>query len=375
VARVPEVKDAIGAGTGALGLALLGLAVGSLLTMPMAGRWCDRFGSDRVVVVSAIGTAVALQGPAHVSSALALGLALAVYGAAFGTLDVAMNVQAVAVVRRLGRPVMPWFHAAFSVGGLIGALLGGAAASVGLTPAVHFSLVTVTATAVVLYARPRLLTAAPTAGEDGVDARAPRSRHRRLLLAGLGALAAFAAIAEGGMADWSALFLRDVRDTGAGVAALGYAAFSIAMTIGRVGGERAISGLGPTRVLRLGGLVAAAGIVAAVVIPSPATAMLGFALVGVGFSCAFPLALTMAGESGPRGGGAEIAVVSVIGYLGFLVGPPLIGLLAEVAGLRSALLAIAAAGAGLAALAGVVVAAADRDRSGAARPPTAVDAA
>jgi MFS family permease len=375
VARVPEVKDAIGAGTGALGLALLGLAVGSLVTMPMAGRWCDRFGSDRVVVVSAIGTAVALQGPAHVSSALALGLALAAYGAVFGTLDVAMNVQAVAVVRRLDRPVMPWFHAAFSLGGLMGALLGGGAASVGLTPAVHFSLVTVLATAVVLCTRPHLLATAPTAGADALGAQAPRSRHRRLLLAGLGALAAFAAIAEGGMADWSALFLRDVRDTGPGVAALGYAAFSIAMTIGRVGGERAISGLGPTRVLRLGGLVAAAGIVAAVVIPSPATTMLGFALVGVGFSCAFPLALTIAGESSPGDGGAEIAAVSVIGYLGFLVGPPAIGFLAEATGLRSALLAIAAAGAALAALAGIVVAAADRDRASADRPPAPVDAA
>jgi len=374
VVRVPEVKDAIGAGTGALGLALLGLAAGSLLTMPMAGRWCDRFGSDHVVVVSAIGTAVALQGPAHVSSPLALGLVLAAYGAVFGTLDVAMNVQAVAVVRRLGRPVMPWFHAAFSLGGLIGALLGGAAAGVGLSPAAHFSLVTVVAVAVVLCARPRLLATAPAAGPDRDRARAPRSRQRRLLLAGLGALAASAAIAEGGMADWSALFLRDVRDTGAGVAALGYAAFSIAMTIGRMGGERAIAGLGPTRVLRLGGLVAATGIVAAVVIPSPATALLGFALVGVGFSCAFPLALTIAGESGPGGGGAEIAAVSVIGYLGFLVGPPLIGLLAEVAGLRSAMLAIAAAGAGLAALAGIVVAAAEHDRSGADQPTAPVDA-
>jgi MFS family permease len=347
------VKDAVGAGTGALGLALLGIAAGSLLTMPLAGRWCDRFGSTRVVVVSGIATAVSLNGPAHASSPLTLGLALSAYGAVFGALDVAMNVQAVAVVRRLARPVMPWFHAAFSLGGLTGALLGATAAGIGLSPAVHFSLVTVVAVAVMLYARPRLLAtlSASEARTRAVSARRPR--RLRLLLAGLGALAACAAVGEGGMADWSALFLRDVRDTGAGVAALGYAAFSIAMTIGRLGGERAIARLGPTRVLRLGGCAAAAGVVVGVVVPSPVTAMLGFAVVGIGFSCAFPLALTIAGESGPGGGGAEIATVSVIGYLGFLAGPPLIGLLAEVAGLRSAMLVIAAAGVGLTALAGV----------------------
>jgi MFS family permease len=374
VARVPVVKDAIGAGTGALGLALLGLAAGSLLTMPMAGRWCDRYGSDRVVVVSGIATAVVLQGPAQASSPLSLGLALTAYGAAFGALDVAMNVQAVVLVRRLERPLMPSFHAAFSVGGLAGALLGAGAASLGLSPAVHFALVTVAAVAIVLYARPRLLAIAPTAGLGTDRAAAPRSRRLRLLLAGLGASAACAAVGEGGMADWTALFLRDVRNSGAGVAALGYAAFSIAMTIGRVGGERAISHLGPARVLRYGGLAAATGIVIAVVVPSPATALVGFALVGIGFSCAFPLALMIAGESGPGAGAAEIATVSVIGYIGFLAGPPLIGLLAEVAGLPSAMLAIAVAGGALAALAGVAAAADEHNNSEADRTAVPADA-
>jgi len=362
VARVPAVKDAIGAGTGALGLALLGLAAGSLLTMPLAGRWCDRFGSGRVVVVSGIATAVMLQGPAHASSPVTLGLALAAYGAVFGALDVAMNVQAVAVVRRLARPVMPSFHAAFSVGGLAGALLGAGAAGVGLSPAVHFCLVTMAAITTVWRVRPHLLATVPAVAPDGRRVATPRSRRLRLLLAGLGAMAGCAAVGEGGMADWTALYLRDVRDTGAGVAALGFAAFSIAMTIGRLGGERAIARLGPSLVLRSGGLAAAAGIVAAVVVPSPVAALLGFALVGLGFSCAFPLALTIAGESGSGEGGAEIATVSVIGYLGFLAGPPLIGLLAEVAGLHLALLAIAAAGVGLAALAGVVPRADEDDR-------------
>jgi MFS family permease len=355
VARVPAVKDAVGAGTGALGVALLGIAVGSLLTMPMAGRWCDRYGSGRVVLVTGLATALALQAPAHVQRPVTLGLALVLYGAAFGALDVAMNVQAVAVVRRLERPIMPWFHAAFSLGGLTGALVGAGAAGVGVSPAWHFALVTVATAAVVLAARPHLLPPEP-AQHDRTDAPVVGRRRRRvpLLLVGLGAIAASAAVGEGGMADWAALFLRDVRDTGAGFAALGYAAFSVAMTAGRLGGEKAIGRFGPMRVLRYGGLAAASGIVATVVVPSPVVALVGFALVGIGFSCAFPVALTTAGESGTGSGGSEIATVSVIGYLGFLAGPPLIGLLAEVVGLRGAMLAIAAAGVGLAALGSTV---------------------
>jgi MFS family permease len=141
------------------------------------------------------------------------------------------------------------------------------------------------------------------------------------------------------MADWTALFLRDVTGARAGVAALGFAAFSITMTAGRLGGEAAIRRLGAVRLLRLGGAAATTGVLLAV---------------GLGFSCAFPLALTTAGESSDGSGGSEIAAVSVIGYLGFLVGPPLIGLLADAVDLRAGILAVAAPTLGLVALAGVV---------------------
>jgi MFS family permease len=358
VARVPAIKDAVGAGAGALGLALLCIALGSLITMPIAGRLCERIGSDRAVALSGVAIAAAIVGPAHATDPASLGLALAAYGGAFGVLDVAMNVQAVTVVRRLQRPVMPWFHAAFSLGGLAGALLGATAAGIGVSPAVHFLGVGAGTAAVIAYARPRLLRGAAPAhsSEERDTSRTARPRRLRLLLAGLGGIAACAAVGEGGMADWTALFLRDERDTSAGFAALGYAAFSIAMATGRIGGEQAIRRLGPVRVLQAGGIAAATGTVAAVLVPSPAAALVGFALVGIGFSCAFPLALATAGESGSGTGGAEIATVSVIGYLGFLGGPPLIGLLAEAVGLRVAMLAIAAAGAGIAALARVVAA-------------------
>jgi MFS family permease len=361
VARVPAVKDAVGAGTGALGVALLGIAGGSLVSMPLAGRLCDRIGSDRAVVLSGIATGVALLGPSVAGDPITLGLTLALYGAAFGMLDVAMNVQAVAVVRRLDRPVMPWFHAAFSLGGLVGALTGGTAAGLELSVTVHFLVVAMATAGVIRMARPRLPRDPGPLHPETRTAPTRRPRRLRVLLAGLGAIAACAAVGEGGMADWTALFLRDVRSTGEGVAALGFAAFSITMTTGRIGGEAALRRWGATRVLRIGGIAAAAGTVGAVLIPSPVAALVGFALVGIGFSCAFPIALTTAGESVTGSGGSEIATVSVIGYLGFLGGPPLIGMLAEVAGLRVAMLAIAAAAAGLAALAQVAIAPARPD--------------
>jgi MFS family permease len=411
VARIPAVKDDVGATAAGLGLALLGVALGSLVTMPLAGRLCERLGSRRVVVAGVLLTALSLPGPGLATSTLTLGLALAAYGAASGLVDVAMNVQAVAVVRRAGRPIMPWFHAAYSLGGLTGAVFGALAARAGLPPvanlAVGAAVLAVAAPAVRRHlvpdrvtpaaapattppaptapaaADPALttvdagagtaqatspgpaapnLTAAPApaaraaASADAVAANAPPEARRRRpwALAGLGAIAACAALGEGAMADWSALFLRDERGAGAGAAALGYAAFAVAMTAGRLGGEAAIRRLGATAALRAGAAAATLGIVVAVVVTSPLAGMAGFGLVGLGLSCAFPLALTTAGESGDGAGGSEIARVSVVGYLGFLLGPPLIGFVADQVGLRGAVLAVALPALALVALAGAV---------------------
>lgn len=363
VTRVPAVKDALDTTTGPLGVALLGIGVGSLISMPFSGRLCQRYGSATVVTASGLAIAAVLLGPAVAGSVVVLGVMLLFYGASFGLLDVAMNVQAVIVVKQVGRPIMPLFHAAFSAGGLAGAGTGGLAAAADLDPLPHFALVGVAVATTVLWARRHLL---PDEAEVEAEADTPADtptdgaaggRHRvrfDAFVVGVGALAACAALGEGAMADWTALFLRDVRDVDAGPAAAGFAAFSVAMTTGRLGGERAIERLGQARVLQLGGVLAAAGIVLAVAVPSPVAGVVGFLLVGLGLSCGFPLAISAAGESGPGSGSAEIAAVSVIGYLGFLLGPPLVGLLAEVVGLGTAMLTVAASSVGLALLAPVL---------------------
>ncbi len=375
VTRVPAVKDALDTTTGPLGVALLGIGVGSLISMPFSGRLCQRYGSATIVTASGLAIAAVLLGPAVAGSVVVLGAMLLFYGASFGLLDVAMNVQAVIVVKQVDRPIMPLFHAAFSAGGLAGAGTGGLAAAADLDPLPHFALVGVAVATTVLWARRHLLpdeAEAEAAADADADARADTpadaagGRHTvrfDAFVVGVGALAACAALGEGAMADWTALFLRDVRDVDAGPAAAGFAAFSVAMTTGRLGGERAIERLGQARVLQLGGVLAAAGTVLAVAVPSPVAGVVGFLLVGLGLSCGFPLAISAAGESGPGSGSAEIAAVSVIGYLGFLLGPPLVGLLAEVVGLGTAMLAVAASSVGLALLAPVL------DRSPVPAPP------
>ena len=358
VTRVPAVKDAVDTGTGPLGLALLGIGAGSLMSMPFSGRLCERYGSGRIVTASGLGMSVVLLLPAVAPDVVVLGLTLLLYGAGFGLLDVSMNVQAVAVVKKLERPIMPWFHAAFSAGGLLGAATGGLAAQADLGLVPHFALVGTVMAAVVAWAHRHLLPDPPPPEPPPEPAPAVETERRRRRLTayvvGVGAIAACAALGEGVMADWTTLFLRDVRDVDAGPAAAGFAAFSIAMTAGRLGGETAIRRLGATRVLQVGGTTAALGVLLAVVVPSPVAAVAGFLLVGLGLSCGFPLAISAAGESGEGSGSNEIATASIIGYLGFLLGPPLIGLLAEVVGLGPALLAVAVSSGGLVALAPVL---------------------
>lgn len=370
VARIPAIKDDLDVSDGTLGLALLGIAVGSLVTMPLAGRWCERFSSGTVVVTSMLAVAGALALLAHAPNPAALGGLLMLYGASFGVMDVAMNVQAVALVRRTGRPIMPWFHAGFSFGGLIGAATGGLAAAADVAPSWHFLVVGGALVATAAAVRPHFLpdpTDAPAEAGDaaartGADAdldvgtasSPTRSAVPGWLIAGLGAIAACATLTEGAMADWSTLFLRDVRDLDAGVAAVGFAAFSVTMTAGRLGGEAAIARLGPATVLRLGGISTAIGIVLATAVPAPVAGVVGFAFVGAGMCCVFPLALTTAGEAGSGSGSREIARVSVIGYVGFLVGPPAIGLLSELVGLGGALVALLVPAVGLALLAPLV---------------------
>jgi MFS family permease len=368
--RIPAVKAATHASPAVLGLALLGLSGGAIATMTISGALCRRFGAGRMTVGSAILLSVALLLPPLARSALSLGLALLVFGAAYGSLNVSMNSLAISVVAALRRPVMPSFHAAWSFGGLAGAALGGLLAQ-HLAPLPHFALVCAAGLAVTAWCGRTLLThplaaAGAVTGEipdpregaggqgaipdssvspdssTGHGGRASRSSSvgrgglgrgwRVVLLFGLIALCS--AYGEGAIGDWGALHLRQDLGAGPGLAAAGYAAFALAEACGRLAGSWLLLRLGQTRVLVLGGLTACAGMLAAALAPSVPVALAGFALTGLGVANMFPAAMTRAGlVAGPNG----VAAASTLGYAGFLLGPPTIGFLATAVGLSTGL--------------------------------------
>lgn len=337
--RVPAVAEQIGANEGALGLSLLGASIGMIAAASLTGRWCARFGARALVGVSSLATVVVLPVLAGVGSPVQLGLVLVGLGASVGMLDVAMNVAAVTVVRRTGRPIMPIFHAGFSFGALAGSAGAAVAAAnrVGLFG--HFllvSILTIVVTAAVIKFVPRE-DAVQQAGE-----RRPvnRSLLRRPVLWLLGAIALCSAIVEGASADWSALFAVRERGLGEAAAALTFSVFSVTMAVTRLLGERAERRWGPDRLLVGGALIAGGGLLFAVLVPVPAATYVGFALAGAGLAFSFPIALNLAGAVGRRGDGTggerEIGFVTTIAYSGFLLGPPMIGGIAHLTNLEVA---------------------------------------
>jgi MFS family permease len=320
--------------------------------MPLAGALAARAGSRRAtrlafVLMCAATAVVALAPSLPALAALALAL-----GVGMGSLDVSMNLHGVTVERRYGRPILAGFHAAFSLGGLAGAGLGALAAGAALDARVHLALAAAVALVVGLAWSRRFLpgTADAAASSEPVFARPPRR------LWALGALAFACLVIEGASADWSGVYLNEELGTGAGLAALGFTAFSVTMTAGRLVGDRLVEAAGSVRVARLGGLWAAGGFGLALLAGRPGAALAGFACLGVGMASIVPIVFRAAGQVPGLLPGVSIAAVSTFGYFGFVVGPPLIGGVAELVGLPAALGALVLLALAVAALASTTAA-------------------
>lgn len=350
VVRIPAIKEQTGASASDLGLALLGVSAGAVVTMTLTGRLCRRYGSPAVTVCSAVLLSLSMALPPLTHSALALGLVLLVFGAAYGGINVAMNSAAVDLVAALRRPVMPGFHAAFSLGGMVGAGLGGLVAG-GLSPTVHLLALTATGLAVTALAAPALLahrTPASEASPGGTSAPARLTGRTRRLVVLFGVIALCTAYGEGAMADWSALHLEQDLHAHPGVAAAGYSLFALAMTAGRLSGTLLLERLGQTRTLVLGGATAAAGMLLGALAPTVWAALAGFAVAGLGLANIFPVAV---GRAGALAGPAGVAAASTLGYGGMLLGPPAIGFLADWFSLPAALTTVALLAGGAAVIA------------------------
>ncbi|MYW70474.1 MFS transporter [Streptomyces sp. SID8379] len=342
VVRIPAIKAQTGASASTLGLALLGVSAGAVITMMLTGRLCRRFGSHQVTVALGVLLPLTVVLPPLTHSPLTLGLVLLVFGAAYGGINVAMNSAAVDLVAELGRPVMPSFHAAFSLGGMVGSGLGGLVAA-HLSPTRHLLVIAVFGLVVTAAAGPTLLRHRPPRLQERI--RTPESepsrrldRGTRVLVLVLGLIALCTAYGEGALADWSALHMEQDLHAHPGVAAASYSCFAFAMTIGRLTGTTLLERLGRTRTVVFGGAIGAVGMLFGALAPSVWLALVGFAVTGLGLANLFPVAIERAGAlAGPTG----VAAASTLGYGGMLLGPPAIGFMADWFSLPLALTSVA----------------------------------
>jgi Na+/melibiose symporter-like transporter len=255
-------------------------------------------------------------------------LSLGLFGACNSTLDVSMNAQAIAVERCYQRAIMSSFHGLFSLGGLVGAALAGLAMSFNTGSVQHVVTATILSLVLATLVLPGLLPSEPQQQKTGPTFVKPTGALLRL-----GSLAFLGLLAEGSMADWSAVYLQHVLKTSSAVAATGFAAFSLMMAAGRFGGDALVNRFGPSLLLRGSSLLAAGGLGLGVLIGEPLIAIVGFGFVGLGIANIIPVLFSAAGRVRGIPPGIALAAVASTGYFGFLAGPPLIGLTAELTNL------------------------------------------
>jgi len=338
-ARLPEIKTQIHASNGLLGLTLAAVTVGSFLTMLVVGSAITRYGSRAMAMIGAGLSIAILPLLALPHSAAALAALLFCYGVSIAWMDVSMNTQAVLVESEAPRPLMSGFHGWFSVGGLAGAALSVLAIHAGLSPAQHFTLITAGLALVALVSAPRLMHGDAAEGDD---TKLRLQRVPRALLP-LALIIFCGLVGEGAAGTWSGVYLRDrVHVTSAWVPAA-FAAFSLTMAIGRFLGDGARVRFGTVRLVLVSGLIAGSGMLLAVAWPSRGAVIVGFALVGLGLAPVYPSVMSVAGSSGVAPPGEAVALIAMVGWMSFLVSPPLVGGVADAISLRFAFFLIAVA--------------------------------
>ncbi len=335
-AQIPLVKARLGLTDGELGLALFGAPIGSVVAIVGTGWLLSRLGSRRMMQVCLLGGCAVAWTVGIAASSLQLFLALAVWGAFQGALDVSMNAQAVYVERRMGIPIMSSFHGIWSVGAFIGVGIGAVAVAAGVPLAAQLVVLGVLG---LLVAEPptRLLLPDPPAHREVDAGRGTASAWRNPVVLMLGLVVLASMLCEGAAADWSAVYLHDSLGAPAALAALGYAAFAAAMVVQRLSGDRVLARAAARSVLPVLAIVAAIGMTVTLVVGSPAIALVGFATLGIGVALVVPASFTVAGHLSGVPAGSAIAAVSAVGWVGFVAGPPLIGHIADAVTLPVAL--------------------------------------
>jgi len=332
VAHIPWVQERFDLSKSAMGLVIVAMAIAVILAFPIAGQAIVRHGSERIVWIGGIAMALAINLPVLAPRPALVALGLLVLGGASATMDVAMNSHGVKVEKELGKPIMSSLHAGWAFGGMAGAGFAALCAALGVDPRVTVAVSSVLLLALLVATASRIGHGSAAAGEETPGFTLP---SRGVLL--LATLCLLVMVTEGAMADWGGLYLRQDLGASAALAALAYSFFTGGMTVGRVVGDWVNRRIGAVALLRWGALLTGAPLGAMLLIGQPAAALIGLFVVGLGVANGVPLMFSAAGRQPDMPPGPGIAAVSSMGSLGFLAGPPVIGVLADAISLPWAL--------------------------------------
>lgn len=339
--RIPDIKTKLQLSDAGLGLILFALPVGQMVSLPISAGLVSRFGSKTLLIVGALLYPLTLVLLAISGTTMLLALSLFVFGLWANLMNIAMNTQAVAVENIYGRSIMASFHGIWSLAGFAGAVIGSFFVSASLSPLIHFTLICLV-TGVLVWAAHKHTV--PVDNSSSVKQPLFVRPDKRILILGL--IAFCCMVCEGAMADWSGVYYQKVVQSPETLTTIGYVAFMSTMATGRFVGDWLVTKFGVERILKLSGILIATGLLTAVIFPNIITATLGFLLVGFGVSSVVPIVYGLAGKSTNMSPSAALAAVSTISFLGFLVGPPVIGFIAELSSLRMSFIVIAVLGFG-----------------------------
>lgn len=340
--RIPDIKNALHLNEAALGGILFAIPVGQVISLPLSGWLVSKFGSRQLVIAAAIFFPLTLILIGFAATVWQLIIVLFFFGLWANLINIAMNTQAVGVESLYGRSIMASFHGLWSLAGFCGAAVGNFFVAESIPPFIHFMIIALAAIIMVIISYRNTL---PDDGYKKTSQPIFVKPDKAVLLLGL--IAFCSMICEGTMADWSGVYFQKIIHSPAAYKTLGYVAFAGTMATGRFLGDWLITKFGAKRILQFSGILIASGLSVVILFPYLSSAIAGCLLVGFGASCVVPMVYAMAGKSKTMSPGLALAAVSTISFVGFLIGPPLIGFIAQLAGLRISFSVIALLGLGV----------------------------
>jgi MFS family permease len=331
VSRIPRIQEQYDADNGTIGIVLLSMSLGAVAAMPFTGWAIIKNGSRRITVFSVIGYCLFVPLIPFLGNITSLIVLYLVIGIVTGMLDVAMNAQAVMVEQQYKKPIMTSFHAFFSIGMALGAWCGALFADLNADLSIHFISIVIVSLIAAVWVSRNLIHDKP---DKSIVQEGPLFRFPNQALISIGIIAFCCMMGEGAMADWTVNYMENVANASKTIAPIALSGFAMAMTLGRIFGDKVRSRYGDSKLIVFGGIISSAGLILSLVFPSPYISITGFFLVGLGLSTIVPITYSIAGNEKGLPSGVGLAMVTTVGYSGFLFGPPIIGFIADVYSLR-----------------------------------------